>query len=869
MNIKFRTNGQSLIRCDDFKIAANGQKYLKAEFKTDPVWENYIITACFCKKVSTYHVVLEGNGCCTVPYEVLGAGEFFVSLIGTKKSDSSVRITTEQVKVSVCPGPVLEADNASVPTATEIEQLKAMAGHTLDIAENIRKDASNGVFNGMDGADGASFEVFSDTDQLNSYITGTNATTVRFIWAGEDTVYNYDSMSAQLRKYGVYDAEFGINSDKGTLTGISEAILLAGRLDDNTVRTAVDSYLETERRFIDRSVNDLVNYYLKSDTYTRDEVKALITSIPKFAIQPVDSLPTEDISTETIYLLRDGESSQNLYIEYIYVNGLWECLGAQEVNLTGYAKLTDIPTLAKLGGVSETKAAMLIAVHNTGETSHSDIRRSVSELKADKLDMSGLTDAINTALAEAKESGEFDGEDGYTPVKGVDYFTPKEIADIKAELSAPVVDDGYTIVSSIDEMTDTEKKYVLNGYIYEARTVVTEGETTSPDLFNPTEATASTYLNKRLSGSSGSESSSNGSFITDHISVVDDNGKSLFVDENGNVVSTFKIRFNGTAILGTQSKVVFFYTSADTGALQRAGANILTTTNTTVANGEAVSDLVVKGDSSSMLPTEWNRVTHVKLQYQIATAEIGWDDIKDAVITFDVYNETTEGTTRIEFVNTGELYNSSGNNTTITQSDTVWYAIGDSITSGYLIGGPSKTWVAHVMKYNGYSEESKNLGVAGIGFVREDPTDGNVIQDIIENNNFSAVDLVTVAVGINDWQNNCSIDDVKTAMIACFDKILSENPYCKIFFITPFNKNRGTKETNWALGYEQNGITLEDFVAGQISACKDYGVEVIDMTHSSVINKYNLTSVLYDNTHPNEACHIALGKELARKINFA
>lgn len=33
-----------------------------------------------------------------------------------------------------------------------------------------------------------------------------------------------------------------------------------------------------------------------------------------------------------------------------------------------------------------------------------------------------LTDAINTALAQAKESGEFDGEPGYTPQKGVDYF---------------------------------------------------------------------------------------------------------------------------------------------------------------------------------------------------------------------------------------------------------------------------------------------------------------------------------------------------------------------------------------------------------------------------------------------------------------
>lgn len=53
-------------------------------------------------------------------------------------------------------------------------------------------------------------------------------------------------------------------------------------------------------------------------------------------------------------------------------------------------------------------------------TEHQDI--------SGKLDASALPSAINSALAQAKASGEFDGKDGvdgkdgYTPVKGVDYF---------------------------------------------------------------------------------------------------------------------------------------------------------------------------------------------------------------------------------------------------------------------------------------------------------------------------------------------------------------------------------------------------------------------------------------------------------------
>lgn len=51
------------------------------------------------------------------------------------------------------------------------------------------------------------------------------------------------------------------------------------------------------------------------------------------------------------------------------------------------------------------------------------------EAIAKKLDASELPTAINTALAQAKESGQFDGAPGapgYTPQKGVDYFDGKD-----------------------------------------------------------------------------------------------------------------------------------------------------------------------------------------------------------------------------------------------------------------------------------------------------------------------------------------------------------------------------------------------------------------------------------------------------------
>ena len=83
--------------------------------------------------------------------------------------------------------------------------------------------------------------------------------------------------------------------------------------------------------------NDLANYYRKNETYSKEEVDQRISIIPKFAILVVDSLPTTEISTTTIYLLRTGTESANVFTEYIYINGTWEKLGTQKLDLSGYS----------------------------------------------------------------------------------------------------------------------------------------------------------------------------------------------------------------------------------------------------------------------------------------------------------------------------------------------------------------------------------------------------------------------------------------------------------------------------------------------------------------------------------------------------
>ena len=137
------------------------------------------------------------------------------------------------------------------------------------------------------------------------------------------------------------------------------------------------SQFKNDSGFITRAVDDLANYYLKSETYTKDEIKQLIGSIPKFSIQVVTALPSSNISPTTVYLLNTGNESDNLYTEYIYVNGKWEYLGKQTVDLSGYALKTEVPTkLSQLtndsGYLVTTQVNSLISTALSGysKTSH-------------------------------------------------------------------------------------------------------------------------------------------------------------------------------------------------------------------------------------------------------------------------------------------------------------------------------------------------------------------------------------------------------------------------------------------------------------------------------------------------------------------
>lgn len=208
---------------------------------------------------------------------------------------------------------------------------------------------------------------------------------------------------------------------------------------------------------------------------------------------------TENLSTLKIHKLTEAQYKRELAAGRIDENALY-LTPYEDCNLTEADK-EEIVQLAE--EIVDATANSLISAHNTATDAHADIRAALNN----KLSSSELQTAINTSLAQAKASGEFDGADG------------------KDGLDATPVTPLFA--NSVDECTDTSKPYVLpDGFIYTYMLTETEGGAGYTNLVPTSTDTDGSIYNgtgykddARLSGGSGGVSgyAQNGSVVTGFI----------------------------------------------------------------------------------------------------------------------------------------------------------------------------------------------------------------------------------------------------------------------------------------------------------------------------------------------------------------
>lgn len=478
-------------------------------------------------------------------------------------------------------------------------------------------------------------------------------------------------------------------------------------------------------------------------------------------------------------------------------------------------------------------------------------------------------------------------------------LTEAEKAQARANIGATAGEDVEFAdsVEWLNEYGDTSKKYVLpDGYIY------TYTQKTVTVIHNANDGTG--YLNATPTGTWGNTPYTRTGGWTSPLIAIDPTQIAPVGNPTESRVTISGIEkvvgfYNGYSV------VVYYYKKDGSQMYMKTGSD-LASINT---KGEKACPFTFNlKDTNVFADSNWAQVYGVRISLGISSAAITAEDVKNLKVNMPAldYEKTDYGwySTGKQHSNDKATQQNSADIAALKEdvdelknavskspsnSGAKWYAIGDSITYGLYSTSASdysqpvigKRWVDYVAKYNGY--ELTNLGVSGSGFVS-----GTTFRTIVDRNDFSSVDLVTIMLGVNDWKNEAAVNKVGTMddnistggtivseLRYGIEKIIGDNPYCKIILITPINAkigSRGTEATNWAYGYT-GSITpcgsLKNFNDKLKEVCEYYGIQVVDMTNSSVVNRKSITTVLPDGIHPNLECYKALGLELARKITFA
>ena len=489
---------------------------------------------------------------------------------------------------------------------------------------------------------------------------------------------------------------------------------------------------------------------------------------------------------------------------------------------------------------------------------------------------------------------------------------------VKNYVAAAASSDGYAFVDDIPADADHSKLYVKSdGYIYawqDGTSGVTYNANTGIINLRPTaagnyEATAS---------EPGALTSGLIPFSDDwqHTSSDSAAQKEIIRARSEVVISGLeKIKPLTASSAGNQSSIKVFYYRADGTIIGNANSSQLASLLPYGASSRGTQAITselslplsfyIKDNNATGSGGNWNNVKYVRIMLGISSnSSISASDVANLVINVPYYD--VPGTSG-SWVSTGvkhpyyTMADGAADEVFNMNTGQVMYAVGDSITAGYVGDGVPlvDSWVKHVVQRNGYaalgtgSTNSKNLGKSGIGFCHPITENGVqiVAQDVVDATDFSAADIVTVALGVNDWKSlptMYSLTDFYTAMYDLFNKIRSDNPFCKIYFILPFNGHRTFGEGSSSVsfdtfywlntkirtsGYDSycGGQTLLGFInlikaKFEESSFKALRVHLIDMTECEAINRHNITAALADGLHPTAATHIELGKEIARRI---
>ena len=116
-------------------------------------------------------------------------------------------------------------------------------------------------------------------------------------------------------------------------------------------------------------------------------ISTAIGNVNSFDMVVVQTLPTQDINTHTIYLVPKTGETNDVYNEYIYINNAWEMIGNTQIDLSNYATKNEVTALiddtASVGDTDVTFSADKLTAMDSALKNAIERKFGVSNLKAD------------------------------------------------------------------------------------------------------------------------------------------------------------------------------------------------------------------------------------------------------------------------------------------------------------------------------------------------------------------------------------------------------------------------------------------------------------------------------------------------------
>ena len=224
------------------------------------------------------------------------------------------------------------------------------------------------------------------------------------------------------------EAVKGIVGEKSAEEGVAST----GLIGSVEALKAQDGVLAGE---IDALETSLSNVYTKTDT--DNAIATAIAAVDHLSREIVETLPENaNANKKVIYMVRreDG-TGQDVYNEYMYINGAWEIIGDTSVDLTGYAKTEDILVKSVSSDFTVTGDGQLTFKASAApEIDGSNISNIAIT------NVVGLQDALNSKVA---------AEEGKSLISETLITKVENLAEIKSVSTEFTLTDGVLNVSSI------------------------------------------------------------------------------------------------------------------------------------------------------------------------------------------------------------------------------------------------------------------------------------------------------------------------------------------------------------------------------------------------------------------------------------